>query len=226
MHNVHISNEMDDLTLQSHIRDTLVLTNPREYPSRHWNLILSLLHHPYLYTVSLTEESNCTNLTNFFKPSSRQYSSIVYSLFNSKKYSSVGLQLIKYLSKMEGILIKDIVDPLGQLTASKVTTDIFSPSSTSHRMSRDYFLLIGAVSFHNSSLLLSLGAYGPILDICSITYRHDLHKLIISSLDFSHDNYSKPILQKLLNGSDGETRLYATKHMQVFLHVNAPFFSN
>ena len=46
-----------------------------------------------------------------------------------------------------------------------------------------------------------------ILDICSITSRHDLHKLIISSLDFSHDNYSKPILQKLLNGSDGVSPL-------------------
>ena len=38
------SQEMDDLTLQSHIRDTLVLTNPRECPSWDWNLILSLLH--------------------------------------------------------------------------------------------------------------------------------------------------------------------------------------
>ena len=43
------------------------------------------------------------SLTNFFKPSCHQFSSIVYSLTNSKRYSSVGLQLIKYLSKMEGV---------------------------------------------------------------------------------------------------------------------------
>ena len=83
------------------------------------------------------------SLTNFFKPSCHQFSSIVYSLTNSKRYSSVGLQLIKYLSKMEGVreregeregllyyyyyyyqvcsgllqsLVKDIVAQLGQVS--------------------------------------------------------------------------------------------------------------
>ena len=77
-------------------------------------------------------------------------------------------------------LVKDIVAQLGQVseyemnmtlslslslspqvTASKVTADVFSPGSVTHKMSRDYFLLLGAVSFHNSSLLYYLGAYGP-----------------------------------------------------------------
>ena len=65
-----------------------------------------------------------------------------------------------------------------------------------------------------SSLLLP----HSILDICSITSRHDLHKLIISSLDFSHDNYSKPILQKLLNGSDGVSPLILLLLICVLVH--------
>ena len=51
-------------------------------------------------------------------------------------------------------------------------------------------------SFFSSSSSPSL------LDICSITSRHDLHKLIISSLDFAHDTHSRAILHKLLTGTD------------------------
>ena len=90
-------------------------------------------------------------------------------------YSQVGSGLLQSL-------VKDIVAQLGQVseyemnmtlslslslslspqvTASKVTADVFSPGSVTHKMSRDYFLLLGAVSFHNSSLLYYLGAYGP-----------------------------------------------------------------
>ncbi len=42
-------------------------------------------------------------LTNFYKPNNRQFSAIVFSNKNSRKYSSVGLQLIKYLSKVESV---------------------------------------------------------------------------------------------------------------------------
>ena len=88
-------------------------------------------------------------------------------------YSQVGSGLLQSL-------VKDIVAQLGQVseyemnmtlslslslspqvTASKVTADVFSPGSVTHKMSRDYFLLLGAVSFHNSSLLYYLGTYGP-----------------------------------------------------------------
>ena len=44
---------------------------------------------------------------------------------------------------------------------SKVTADVFSASSVSHKMARDYFLFLGAVSFHNTSLLQHCKAYGP-----------------------------------------------------------------
>ena len=83
------------------------------------------------------------------------------------------------------------------------------------------------------------------MDVCNILGRHDLHKLIVASLDFAHDNHSKPILTKLLTGADKvrqkvltslltfewlwplqESRLYATQHMRVFLRSNAPFFIN
>jgi hypothetical protein len=172
MQSVHVQTEMDDATLQSHIRDTQVLS-VREFLTWDWTLIFSLLQHPHMYTVSLVEDNIYAKffrtLTNFYKPSSRQFSSIPYSNANSKRYSAVGLQLIKYLSKMEGSgsngllygLVKDIVDQLAQVTVSKVTADVFSSSSVANKMARDYFLFIGAVSFHNSSLLHLCKAYGP-----------------------------------------------------------------
>ena len=40
-------------------------------------------------------------LTNFYKPSNRLFSSIVYSEKHSKKYSSVAVELVKCLCKIE-----------------------------------------------------------------------------------------------------------------------------
>ena len=50
---------MDEATLLNHIRDTQVLA-VKEYVAWNWNLIFSLLQHPYLTTVPLTEDSLCT----------------------------------------------------------------------------------------------------------------------------------------------------------------------
>ena len=81
-----------------------------------------------------------------------------------------------------------------------------------------------------------------LLAICDIPNRNDLIKLIISSLDYGHDVYSRIILSKVLTASDQvwssdniimgscdllqAMRLYATKHLRVLLRAKMQFFNN
>ena len=137
-------------------------------------------------------------LCNFYKPSNHLYSVIVYSEEHSRKYSSVGKLLVKYLCRAEDVcqqkhylctvnmsicsfslslslsrslaqnptgylyeLLQDIVVELSQVTASKLTADVFSASSVAHKLSRDYFLFIGTVSFYKPDLLAQCKIYAP-----------------------------------------------------------------
>ena len=99
-------------------------------------------------------------------------------------------------------LLSDIVDELSQVTASKVTADVFSASSVANKMSRDYFLLLGTASFLRPTLLEQCKAYGPLLDICNYQNRSDLMKLILSTLDFGHNVPCRIILSKILTSTD------------------------
>ena len=96
----------------------------------------------------------------------------------------------------------DIVEELSQVTASKLTADVFSSSSVNNKMARDYFLLLGTISFLRPMLLDQCGAYGPLLDICNYQNRTDLMKLMLSSLDFGHNVPCRVILSKILTSTD------------------------
>ena len=58
-------------------------------------------------------------------------------------------------------LLQDIVVELSQVTASKLTADVFSASSVAHKLARDYFLFIGTVSFYKPDLLAQCKIYAP-----------------------------------------------------------------
>lgn len=51
-------------------------------------------------------------------------------------------------------------------------------------------------------------------------------RLMITTLDFSHDVHSRVILNKVLTATDKEMRLYATQHMRVLLRGKMPFFNS
>ena len=58
-------------------------------------------------------------------------------------------------------LISDIVLELSQVTAaSKLTADVFSAASISHKLARDYFIFLGTVGFHKVALLGQCKTYG------------------------------------------------------------------
>ena len=62
--------------------------------------------------------------------------------------------------------------------------------------------------------------------VCAVEKREDLHKLILSSLDFSWDGCARAILNRLLTGGTNQMRLYATKYLRVFLRSRSPVFKS
>lgn len=76
---------------------------------------------------------------------------------------------------------------------------------------------------HNYELLCLLPRF---MDICNYQNRSDLMKLMISSLDFSHDHASQVVLSKVLTCTEKEMRLYATRHLRVLLRAKMPFFTS
>ncbi|KAL5486702.1 hypothetical protein EMCRGX_G019218 [Ephydatia muelleri] len=229
----HMPTELDETAVGNIIRDTNVLST-KEYVKWDWKLILSLLQHPFFRKPVLVEDAMfdkfLKRLCNFYKPSNHIYSSIPYSEENSRRYSHVGQELVKYFcqgtSEHLGELITDIVNELGQVTASKLTADVFSTSSITNKLARDYFLFLGTISFYNSSLLNQHNAYGFLFDICNYHYRIDLIKLMIASLDFAQDLYARAILSKILTTGSKEMRLYATQHLRVHLRAKMPVFNS
>ena len=116
-------------------------------------------------------------------------------------------------------LLTDIVNELGQVTASKVTADVFSASSIANKLARDYFLFLGTISFLRPQLLEQCKAYGPLLDICNYQNRTDLMKLMLSTLDFGNLQ-CRVILSKLLTSTDKVLKiiysLLALHYMAIF----------
>ena len=62
--------------------------------------------------------------------------------------------------------------------------------------------------------------------VCAVEKREDLHKLILSSLDFTWDGCARAILNRLLTGGSPQMRLYATKQLRVFLRSRSPMFKS
>ncbi|XP_065904435.1 rapamycin-insensitive companion of mTOR-like isoform X3 [Dysidea avara] len=230
-----VSQDFDDAVLLNIIRDTQVI-HTKDYSKWNLDLVISLLQSPALQFSRLDDTYGIKfikRLTNFFKPSNYIFTSISYNTQNMKTFSTIGCSLVNFLTKTtEGTqrflidLIADIVSQLSQVTAHKKTADVFTPQCIQNTLCRDYFLFIGYVSYQKPAVLLACNAYAPLLAICDIPNRNDLIKLIISSLDYGHDVYSRVILNKVLTASDQAMRLYATKHLGVLLRAKMQFFNN
>ncbi|CAI8054557.1 Rapamycin-insensitive companion of mTOR [Geodia barretti] len=232
-----IPSEMEDGSVLALVRDTDVPVVPtKEYMKWKWNLIFSVLQHPSIRTPQVMEDATfgkfVKRLCNFFKPSGHLFALIRFSEANQKKFSTVGKLLVKFMCCVEEnfsshlvALLTDIVNELSQVTASKVTADVFSASSIANKLARDYFLLLGTISYLRPALLEQCKAYGPLLDICNYQNRTDLMKLVLSTLDFGNV-HCRVILSKLLTSTDKEMRLYATRHMRVLLRAKMPFFNS
>jgi rapamycin-insensitive companion of mTOR len=228
-----ISRDVDEASLSALIRSTLVTTN-KDYKQWDWELLQSMLRvEPYCYR---KVEENLKvkffkRLHEFYKPDSKQFSSISYTPDASWKYSGVGCLLIRFFAKDEELIaflpgiITDIVGELEEIASGRLSAH-FSPYNLEHTLCRDYFLFLGCVSRHKPSVLSHCKAYGVLFNICEIDMRTDLHKLILSSLDFSRDRSSRAILSKMLMVGSAQTRLYATKMLRVLLRSRAQVFKS
>ena len=226
----------------SAIRESQVMANTeKEYMTWHWDLISTILESPKMSIRRPDEPTSCRfikKLVAFFKPFVKLYSYVKQTDNMARKFSQVSLQLTDFLLQKEEqpegeqILIEilqEISACLGEATQPGVLSGIFSTHSLSETLSRDYFLIIGRLSSSQVGLRIldkTPGIFQYLMEICSMSSRDSLIKVIISCFDYGKDGIARILLSKALTSAPLSARLYATKFLRVLLRIKSPYFSN
>lgn len=233
----------DSDELLAAIRETqLMSTTEKEYIVWNWDLISTILESQKMSIRRPDEPNSCRfikKLVSFYKPSSKLYCSIKQSDPLARKYSEVALQLTDFLLQKEEQpegeqllieILQEISVRLGEASQSGVlSSGIFSTHSLSDTLSRDYFLIIGRLSSSQVGLRIldkTPGIFQYLMEICSMSSRDSLIKVIISCFDYGKDGIARILLSKALTSAPLSARLYATKFMRVLLRIKSPYFSN
>ncbi|XP_076355898.1 rapamycin-insensitive companion of Tor isoform X1 [Tachypleus tridentatus] len=221
------------------IKDTQVTI--REYTCWDWDLIGSILKVPWpgdvLYKLDDSSHKNfIKKLLHFYKPTSKQFSLIEADKEHGRQICVVGCQLIDFLLEADETKSYELLDEFLtdlNLCLSQITLDsaplqaILSPTRVLSTLSHAYFLFIGRMS--NSSkgrkLLERSGVFQHLLNLVSLTNHDTYVKLVISSLDYTKEGFTRTILTKVLTATSEVSRLYATNYLRVLLRAQLPEFS-
>ncbi|CAH1775574.1 unnamed protein product [Owenia fusiformis] len=233
-----ISKENDDLVSQA-IKDSKILSSQDWYK---WDiqLISSILSWPDDNLKKLDDQISIRfvqRLTQFLKPSSRQYASIEQSHKDAKLFSVAGCHFVDFLLSCEETeaqtyineLFLDIASCLSEIRSERAPLDaLLSPSNVINTLCQDYFLLMGRFTFSakGEEILQKTGLIQYLLDLVTITTHDTYVKLIVSSLDYSRDGITRIILSKALTATSENARLYTASFLRVLLRANVPFLSS
>ncbi|XP_067137023.1 rapamycin-insensitive companion of mTOR isoform X2 [Centruroides vittatus] len=226
----YLRKDADDMISQA-IKDSQVTI--RDYTDWDWELIGSLLKWP-CETLKKLEDNNYRNfikkLLHFYKPTSKQFSQIEAEKDRSRHICVVGCHLIDFLLEAEETKAYEFIDEFltdVNLCLSQVTTEnaplnaVLSPTRLVSTLSHIYFLFIGRLSSSNKGrkFLDKSGVSQYLYDLVGIT-SHDLYiKLVVSSLDYTKDGFSRKILTKVLTSTNENARLYATNYLRVLMRA-------
>ena len=206
----------------------------KEFASWDWSLIGFLLKMPCDYVKRIDENTQqklfIRRLISFFKPTSKQFSSIDHNDSNAKEISLVGLYLIDFLMECDESKSAEFIDDLMtdlNLCLSQISIDS-SPSTTNcilgsgkmlTTLSSAYFLYLGKLSntSKGKKLLERSGIYEYLMNLISLTTSDVYIKLIISSLDYNQDGFARKLLSQALTCKLESARLYATNFLRVLL---------
>lgn len=197
-----------------------------------WSLIGFLLKVPSDYMKKVEENTHVflSRLITFFKPTSKQFSSIDHNDSNAKEIALAGLYLIDFLmecdEKKSAEFIDDLMTDLNLCLSQISIVDsqpsancIFGPGKMLSTLSSYYFLYLGKLSSTNKGrkLLEKSGIYQYLVNLIASS-THDVYiKLIISSLDYNQENFSRKLLSQALICKSDSARLYATNFLRVLL---------
>jgi rapamycin-insensitive companion of mTOR len=234
-----IANEAEDIAA-TYVRDSNVLTH--DHRSYNWTLISSVLMWPTEEFKRLEDPSYRTfikRLVDFFKPSSRLFSQMDANDENGREIAMVGCHFVDFMLEIDdtrsseflGEFLRDLGNELSRITADPPNPPSFSNTTLSSTklmttLSHYYFLVIGRMTSSNkgSKWLENLGFYQHLSLLVSSASNDTYHKLIISSMDFTKEGFSRKILNKSLTAGSDSCRLYATNFMLVLLRTHISEF--
>ncbi|XP_038056476.1 rapamycin-insensitive companion of mTOR-like isoform X1 [Patiria miniata] len=242
-----MNKDTDDISTQASIKETQVLSG-KDHTFWNWDLISCIIKKggPCLRKF---EDANISRffrrLVEFYKPTSKQFSSVELpkSLVRPpslQMHTLIGCQLVEFLfdgdESEAQFLLRDLAQDIADcfLEINMVPNNnippeaVFSPISIQTTLSQDYFLFIGKIchSSKGEKLMEKTGMFQYILDLCSSKGPEVLQKLITTCLNCSREGLGRTILSKLLTSTSESMRLYATGHLRVQLRAQIPFFQN
>ena len=224
--------ENEENSIVNAIRTSQILI--KDFNSWDWSLIGFLLKVPSDYMRKTEENPHklfLRRLINFFKPTSKQFSSIDHNDTNAKEISLVGLYLIDFLLECEESKSTEFLDDLMtdlNLCLSQISIDnalstncILGPGKMLSTLSSSYFLYIGKLSNTNRGrkLLEKSGIFQYLVNLIASSTNEVYIKLIISSLDYNQENFSRKLLNQALVCKLDSARLYATNFLRVLLRT-------
>ncbi|XP_014664645.1 PREDICTED: rapamycin-insensitive companion of mTOR-like [Priapulus caudatus] len=215
------------------IKDSQVLVTKENF-NWDWDLIAALLKWPGDGLVSIDRASGgkfVTRVSYFFSPRSMLFSTIDQGNDRAQLFSVTACYLLEFLlihdepeyQKILEDFLAEILDCLKEVCREHVTGSlVLSPQSLLSTLSRDYFLLIGRLSYslRGEKALSRAGIFLRLMDLVSTT-THDVYvKLVVSSLSYNRSGIARTILSRILTGGTDSCRVYATQHLRVLLRAH------
>ncbi|GIX79084.1 rapamycin-insensitive companion of mTOR, partial [Caerostris extrusa] len=209
----YLKQEMTDGIDQA-IKDTLVLS--KDYLSWDWDLV------DCIFEEDASHRTFAKKLLQFFKPSSKEFSEMEFDKENGRQICVTGCHLLEFFLDLEETKAQEYLDDfLNDLNSCliQLTKDgdrlnsILSPIKVSSTFSQMYFLFIGKLSSTHKGFFFHL---------VSITNQDIYIKLIVSSLDYTKEGFSRAILTKVLTGTEELTRFVCYKFLLVLLRAKLP----
>ncbi|KAJ8305360.1 hypothetical protein KUTeg_015905 [Tegillarca granosa] len=235
---VKVHHPHEDLITQS-IKDSQVL-NTKDSINWDWDLIGAILKFTDEKIRKLDDQLHIRyikRLVYFFKPTNHLFSRLEMTNERSEKIAYIGCQLVDFLiesdqeeaSKLITEFLNDIGQCLSEIAMQHIVPEsVLSPSNVINTCSRYYFLYLGRFSAtaRGDRYLEKTGIFQYLLDIVGITNQDCYIKVITSSLNYSREGNTRPILAKALCSSTESSRLYCTNLLRVLLRIGVQGFSN
>lgn len=210
--------------------------NVKDPFSWNWDVIRAILKR-HGESLKKSTDSNrklfLRRLVNFLLPVTGQYGrkEIGSDRKSSNRLTLAALSLISMLlsSSEETDAYKYLIELLGairlqleDITTAKSAHDcLLSPVNISNSLCQDYFLFIGHLTKTSAGrkALEKCRIYKQLMELVSTT-NHDCYiKLIVSTLDYSHDEQAREILKASLESKYISCRLYATKILHSLIRI-------